>query len=226
MTFANGAKSVVNPQEVNLLAIQSKFRDYNRGITDDQRKAMFRFGKEYFDDPKFPGYGGYHYNGVWQEPAQGIVDFFQLEDDSKILDVGCGKGFLLYDFKTTNSTFQTYGVDISTYALSQAPSELQGALATASCESLPFENSTFDLVFTASTLHNVPEEPARRAVREISRVGKRHAFIMVHSYKNEAEREHLVNWEATIQTVLSTEEWLQLFADEGYSGNYWFNRFP
>ena len=226
MASISGASPIVNPLEVNLLAIQTKPRDYNRGITNDQRQAMSRFDKEYFDDPNYPGYGGYHYNGVWKEPARGIVDIFQLKDNSKILDIGCGKGFLLYDFKTANSTFQTYGVDISSYALKQAPDEVRGTLGTASCEYLPFGDSAFDLVFTASTLHNVPEEQARRAVREVSRVGKQHSFIMVHSYENEIERENLLNWEATIQTALSTDEWLRLFADEGYSGNYWFNRFP
>lgn len=218
--------TAIDKREINLLGIRTKPRNYNRGITNDQRQVMSRFGKEYFDDPSFPGYGGYYYNGVWKEPAQGTAEFFQLPDHSRILDVGCGKGFLLYDFKTTNPTFQTYGVDISSYALKHAPIQIQGYLGAASCESLPFENSVFDLVFTASTLHNVSEEKARRAVREITRVGKDHAFIMVHSYTNEIERRNLIQWEATIQTVLSTNQWLQLFQDEGYIGNYWFNRFP
>lgn len=216
----------IGGKEVNLLNIQEKQRDYRRGITDEQRRVMSRFGNEYFDDPDYPGYQGYIYNGVWREAAKGMGRHFGLHDGANILDVGCGKGFLLYDLKMTNPSFNVHGVDISEYAVGQADPLIKPNLKAASCTALPFPDSIFDLVISASTIHNLPEADARQAVREIDRVGINHRFIMVHSYRNEDERKNLINWEATIQLVLSVDGWLQLFEDEGYTGSYWFQTFP
>jgi SAM-dependent methyltransferase len=218
--------SDIGGREVNMLNIQEKQRDYSRGITDDQRRVMSRFGNEYFDDPDYPGYGGYVYNGVWTEAAKEFGKYFDLQDGANILDVGCGKGFLLYDLKMANPSFNVHGVDISEYAVSQAEPLVRANIKAAGCTDLPYPDSMFDLVISASTIHNLPEADARQAVREINRVGRDHRFIMVHSYRNEGERKNLINWEATIQLVLSVDGWRQLFMDEGYTGSYWFQTFP
>ena len=73
-----------------------------------------KFSKDFFDGERKYGYGGYRYiSGWWKKFSQKIITNYNLEDNSNILDIGCGKGFLLYDFKISNPLFQLSGFDIS-----------------------------------------------------------------------------------------------------------------
>lgn len=211
-------------REVNLFNISLKHRDQS-DITDEQRKVLFNFGKEYYDEASMPGYRGYKYNGGYQDVARKMVDYFSLPQDAKILDVGCAKGFLLYDFHMINPGFQLYGVDISEYAIEHAMPEVRKNLICKSCTNLPYDNDMFDLVISTDTLHNLTEEQCRQAVREINRVGGKHSFIMVHSYRTEQEKENLIKWEATIRLVRSVDEWKQLYHEESYQGLYYWKIF-
>lgn len=177
-------------QEINLFGIQPKKRIYP-DITDEQREALFQFGREYYDDPVFPGYGGYKYDGRWTPVAQRMIDFFGLPDGTKILDIGCAKGFLLHDFKLLNPTFRIRGVDISEYAIENAMPSVRGDLACCDCAKLPYDDSEFDLVLCIDVLHNLDEASCRQAIGEINRVGKEHRFIMVHSYQSKEEKKNL-----------------------------------
>lgn len=56
-----------------------------------------RYDFDYWDGDRTVGYGGYHYDGRWRSVAQAMVEHYRLTPESKILDVGCGKGFLLYE---------------------------------------------------------------------------------------------------------------------------------
>jgi len=212
-------------REINLLDIQSKERVYPN-ITDRQRKILSRFGREYYDDPAFPGgYQGYVYDGRWKQPAQKMAAFFGLQDGAKILDVGCAKGFMLYDFKELNPTFRVHGVDISEYAVENAMPSIRDNLVCRDCVELPYEDSEFDLVLSVDMLHNLDEADCRTALQEINRVGKQHRFIMVHSYRTKKQLENLTSWEATIRLVLSTSGWKRIFLEEEYHGFYWFRIF-
>lgn len=184
-------------REVNLFNVHPRKRNYPGKIADGRKKIMFCFGSEYFDDPTFPGFRGYKYNGSWREAARRISEYFDLFDGAKILDVGCAKGFLLYDFKMVNPSLQVHGVDISKYAIENGMPFVKDNLICASCTHLPYEDSQFDLVITIDTLQQVKEADCRQAVREINRVGRKHRFITVHSYRDEVEKDNLVRWEAT-----------------------------
>lgn len=222
----NGGPEVMpDPREVNLFEVQLKERHYPAAITDAQREALFHYGKEYYDDPAFPGFRGYRYNGSWRSVAQRIFEYFQLPDTARILDVGCAKGFLLYDFKRVKPQCEVVGVDISRYAIDHALPEVRDNLICASCTDLPFDSGSFDLVICLDTLHNLPDRDCRRAVREISRVGRKHRFIMVHAYHTEQQKQNLLRWEVTIQQVLSVQEWKQLYRQEGYPGLYYWKIF-
>ena len=94
-------------REVNLFDLKPKERDYSRVVSEEHRSKMARFGVEYFDEPDFPSYKGYRYDGRWQGVAKRMSEYFGLNDGASILDVGCAKGFFLYDLKMTNNTFGT-----------------------------------------------------------------------------------------------------------------------
>ena len=210
-------------REVNLFEVQHKYRDYSSPATQIERKVLGRFGEEYFNSPFVHGYHGYEYNGLYRAAAKNLIEFYGLRDGSKILDIGCAKGFLLHDLKELDPTFRVYGIDLSRYAIENAMPSVKANLVCTSASSLPYGDSEFDLVVSINTLLNLSESDCRKATREINRVGKTHRFVQVPSYRTETERRNLVNWVPTAQTVLDVGGWKQLLSDENFDGEYyWF----
>ena len=178
-------------------------------IDDDVRAVARRHGREFFDGDRRFGYGGYHYHPrFWSETVARLKAYYGLAEDARILDVGAAKGFLLYDFVRLLSGVEVFGLDISTYAVEHAKPEMKSRLA---------------VVLSINTVHNLPRAECVQAIREIQRVSRRHAFLTVDAWRTEEERRRMEKWVLTAYTVLSTEEWQDLFAEAGYRGDYyWF----
>lgn len=216
---------MASERKVNLFNVPPRSRDYSRETTEERVEIMRHFGREYFDDPAFVGYGGYNYNGMWRETALSIAQYFELPDNARILDVGCAKGFLLYDFKMANPTFQVHGVDVSEYAIDNAMPLVKDNLTCTSCAELPADDASFDLVISVDVLQQLEEFECRKAVREINRVGRNHRFVSMNSYTNETEKSNLARWEPALGCLLSVDEWTQLLKEENYTGHYWLTTF-
>ena len=80
---------------------QSTKRDYVARMIDEKVVCMLKakeYESEYWDGDRRFGYGGYKFiEGRWQSVAEKLIQNYNLTNDSKILDVGCGKGFLLFE---------------------------------------------------------------------------------------------------------------------------------
>lgn len=182
-----------------------------------------RFGREYFDGDRLTGYGGYRYHPrFWQDTVRRFQEYYQLADDASILDVGCGKGFMVHDFLELMPRADIRGVDISDYALQHAKKEVAHLLSKADAAALPFPDDSFDLVISINTIHNLPLEQCKQALREIDRVSRRHAFVVVDAWRDENQRRALMKWNLTALTYMSTEQWEQVFGEVGYDGDYWW----
>ena len=192
--------------------------------TDQEREIARRFGRDFFDGERKYGYGGYTYQPRFWQPV--VADFkkqYRIGPGTRILDVGCGKGFMLYDFMTLIPGVEVAGVDISEYALDNAKAEVKAFLRKADAKELPFADASFDLVVSINTIHNLARDDCRKALREIQRVTRGHAFITVDAYRDEEEKERMDAWNLTAQTYMRVDEWKQFFADAGYRGDYyWF----
>ena len=67
-------------------------------------KIAKKFGKDFWDGKRKFGYGGYKYIKNYFKPvAMKLIKEYKLNENSKILDVGCGKGFC---FMKLNNLFQ------------------------------------------------------------------------------------------------------------------------
>ena len=215
-------------KEINLLKKYPKTkRDLSkRGNekTEEDRIIARRFDKEFFDGDRKNGYGGYYYNSkFWTEVVKDLNNFYKLKNGSKILDIGCGKGFMLFDFMKLNPNFVLEGIDISDYAITNAVPEVKKFLKVGDAKSLSYEDNSFDLVISINTTHNLEINQCKKALSEMERVSRKDKYLIVDAYSNEIEKDRIFAWNLTAKTILSTNEWINLFEEAGYTGHYyWF----
>jgi SAM-dependent methyltransferase len=188
--------------------------------TADVIEVARQYGFEYWDGDRKYGYGGYHYDGRWQAVAERLITHYELDQSAKVLDVGCGKGFLVKDLVSAKTPIDAYGIDISDYAIQCSPEEVAGRLQRGSAERLPFPDSFFDLVVSFNTLHNLERDGVVLALREINRVSRGKSFVQVDSYETEDQKNLFEAWVLTAKFHDFPDGWLELFKLAGYSGDY------
>ncbi|MBI4223666.1 MAG: class I SAM-dependent methyltransferase [Deltaproteobacteria bacterium] len=193
-------------------------------ITEEHRRIARQFGKEFFDGDRLYGYGGYNYHPrFWTETVKRFRDYYQLSEDASILDVGSGRGFMLYDFKRLMPKAKVVGIDVSGYAIKTTKEEMKPYCRVGNAKNLDFPDNSFDLVISINTVHNLPLKECEQALREIERVSRKHSFIVVDAYRNEEEKRRLDAWILTGYVCLHVDEWKRLFDEVGYTGDYyWF----
>ncbi len=205
---------------------QKTKRNYLERVIEHDKAACAeiakKFGKDYWDGDRKYGYGGFRYDGRWRAVAEDMVKHYGLKPGQSVLDVGCGKGFLLYDFTQVLPGLKVSGIDISEYAIENAKEEVKPFLRQGLAQELPYEDNSFDLVISITTLHNLYIYDLKKALQEIERVGKKNKYIVVESYRNEQEKVNLMYWQLTCESFYSPQEWEWLYKVCGYTGDYEF----
>lgn len=200
-------------------------RNYIERMTQDKvacSKVAREYAKDYWDGERKFGYGGYKYDGRWEIVARKLIENYKLPKNARILDVGCGKGFLLYEFKKLLTDSEVAGFDISKYALENAKEEIKTKLFMHKAQDLyPFKDKEFDLAISITTLHNLYVNELKTALQEIERVGK-NKYVVVESYRNVEELFNLQCWALTCNSFFTPDEWTWLFGEFGYTGDYEF----
>ena len=201
-------------------------RDYIARVTEfpkaEAARLAKRWDRDYWDGDRKTGYGGMRYDGRWRQVADAMVSHYGLAAGDRVLDVGCGKGFLLYDLTQACPGLDVTGLDISRYAIANAKEEIRDRLVEGTAAKLPFVDQSFDLVISITTLHNLHCYDLNTALQEIERVGRKHKYICVESYRNEEEKANLLYWQLTCEMFCTPQEWEWWFAQTGYTGDYSF----
>lgn len=207
---------------------KSTQRDYLARVNDpDYPKAKAaelakKWDYDYWDGDRRICYGGYRYmEGRWEKVARALAEHYKLKPGDKILDVGCGKGFLLYDFTKVVPGIEIHGLDVSDYALANSKEEIRDRLQKGNATTLPYPDNHFDLVISITTLHNLHTYDLEPALREVERVGK-NKYICVESYRNEIEKANLLYWQVTCESFCTPQEWDWWFKLTGYTGDHSF----
>jgi len=203
-------------------------RDYLARVNDleyPKAKAAdlaLKWDVEYWDGDRRTGYGGMKYDGRWRKVADLMVAHYGLKPGDKVLDVGCGKGFLLHDLTQAVPGLEVTGLDISRYALDRAMPEVKDWLVEGHASRLPFDDASFDFVFSINTLHVLPCFELDAALREMMRVGKKNRYLCVESWRNESEKANLLYWQLTCRAFFAPDEWEWWFKQTGYTGDHSF----
>ena len=208
---------------------KSTERDYLERVNDpDFPKAKSaqlakKWGYDYWDGDRRINYGGYKYiEGRWEKVAREMTNHYTLPKNPKILDVGCGKGFLLFDFLKVMPDAEIFGIDISEYAIQNSKEEIRDNLLLGNATNLPWPDNYFDLVFSINTFHNLHNYDLEPALKELERVGKDNKYICVESYRTEQEKANLLYWQVTCEAFCTPEEWEWWFKKTCYTGDYSF----
>jgi SAM-dependent methyltransferase len=195
-------------------------------VSNKLRKKLQKFPKEYFDGQRAHGYGGYYYNPkFFRKIVKAMIRHYKLNNKSKILDIGCAKGFMLHEFKKTLPGCVIRGIDISRYCKLRAMKKIKKYIKVGTCEKLPYPNKYFDFVVSISTIHNLHKSGIERSLREIVRVSKKNSFIRVKGYSNLREKKEIDTWNIVAKSNLSQKNWIKIFKKNGYMGNYQFSKF-
>lgn len=204
---------------------KSTARKYLARMVDDKVHCMLKakeYEADYWDGDRRFGYGGYKYDGRWKPVAQQFIDIYGLKDGDKILDVGCGKAFLIYEMSLLLPNSEIIGFDISKHGLADAPEGIRGNLFNYHAQdAYPWGDNYFDLVMSLGCLHNLRIFQLQTALQEIERVGKQ-KYVMLESYRNELEQFNLQCWALTCESFFDTAEWIWLYRHFGYTGDYEF----
>ena len=201
-------------------------RDYFKRMKNNKIQCMKtarKYNFQYWDGKRKYGYGGYKYIPNLMKPvAQKIIKHYKLTNKSKILDVGCGKGFVLYEIKKILPKIKIAGFDISKYGIRNSKKEIKKYLFVHRAQDkFPYKNKTFDLVFSIHCLHNLQIFDLMKALQEIQRVGKA-GYVALEGYRHERELFNLQCWALTAESFFTDKEWIWIYDYFGYKGDYEF----
>ena len=205
---------------------QATSRAYIDRMVDGKVYCMLKakeYEADYWDGDRRYGYGGYKYlAGRWKPVAEALIKNYDLTNDSSVLDVGCGKAYLLYEMKLLLPGLKIAGFDISKHGISESKEEIRESLFIHRAQDkYPFKDNQFDLVISLGCLHNLKIFELAAAIKEIERVAK-NSYLMLESYRNEQELFNLQCWALTCESFFTPDEWKWIYDHFGYSGDYEF----
>jgi SAM-dependent methyltransferase len=214
-------------QKFNLLGHPEKLtRDIQLRIKTTEKDKLLanEFGLEYFDGTRSQGYGGYHYDGRWVPVAKRVIERYGIHEGASLLDVGCAKGFLIQDLSDLDPSIVVRGIDVSDYARNCARPDIRQIIDLGSCDKLPYEDNSFDCCLAINVIHNLDFAGCKKSIEEMQRVVRdpRKIFIQVDAYTSANELKMFEQWLLTAKTYLNCNDWLRLFEEVGYSGDYFW----
>ena len=190
-------------------------------VSDLDRNYARLYGRHYYDGTREQGYGGYYYDGRWQNVAKRIAEKFEIKEGDFICEIGCAKGFLLYDFNNYIENINCVGIDISLYALREAKKDSNILYIHGNATSIPLKTNSIDHTICINSLHNfLSKNDTLKAVSEIQRITKRNAYLRIAAFKNIDQKEIIDKWATGGRCYLHVDDWLELFEKAGYKGYY------
>ena len=179
--------------------------------------------KRFYDGSRNNGYGGYNNDGRWTPVAKKIFKHYNLKSNSKILQIGCDKGFLLESIKELYPKSTVYGIENSKYPIKCSNKKIKKLIKFNNYNKIPFKKNYFDFIIAIGPVYSLNLVDAIKCLKEIKRVGKGKSFITLGAYKNYKDLNLFMNWTLLGSTILTKHEWKKVLEHTKYTGDYKFN---
>ncbi len=186
------------------------------------RIIAWQLDADYYDGERENGFGGYTYDGRWKTLLPKLAERYGIDASSSVLEVGCKKGFFLHDLKEMYPGIGVSGVESHPYPIATAMDRVRGDIQLCDYRKLPFDDDSFDFVLAFSSIYMLNLGDVVSALGEIQRVSRGSSYVTLGAYNNDEERRLFAKWTLLGTTVLHVDEWLELFAIVGYTGDYYF----
>lgn len=196
----------------------------NKKAYIDMPESYKSFGYDYFDNPNIGvGYGGYRYDGRYEKSISNMIQYYNLNSNSKVLEIGCAKGFILYEFFKKN--IDVYGIDVSNYAKENSILEISEKIIIQNIENgIPFENNYFDLVISKEVFPHINEKKIDFVIEETKRVSKNNIFLEIQCCSSKEDFKDFKKWDNTHQIIKTEKQWLELFSKNTLVCDYHFKQ--
>ncbi len=205
------------PQPTNIRYVHKDLRTIKSKIISSYRD------EEYYDGDRNNGYGGFQYDGRWQDIAKFMYKEYSLTKNSSILQIGCEKGFLLHDFKDIYPTLNISGTEISEYAIKNSMNTIKSNIIQLdNFTQCPFSDNSFDLVIAIGVIYPLNLANAIKCIKNIERVGKGKSFITLGAYDDEESMNLFKMWSVLGSTILHVDEWKEVLEHCKYTGDFTF----
>jgi len=167
------------------------------------------FGKDYYDNPNvLQGFGGYKYDGRYASCAQNLCDMVEFQ---YILDFGCAKGFLLYEFLKLSKN--VVGVDISDYARKNSKKEVKSFLYREIMDVPKDILLNIEIILTRDVFPHLEHDSLFRLLGFIQNSCPKLKLFYIEVVVSEdpVSEKALLDWDPTHQLIQSKEQWNDFF---------------
>jgi SAM-dependent methyltransferase len=193
-------------------------------ISIEKKFLAWSKGRAFYDGKRSMGYGGYKYDKRWLKLLPKIIKRYKLNSKSKVLDLGCKKGFLIYDLKQLIPGIECRGVEDHIYPIKYAKKDVKSDIKYSKYYDLPFKNKYFDFIIGFSSIYTYNFGDLISIFKEIKRVSKNNKkiYITVAAYENKSDFLKIMDWTTLSSTILSKKDWFKFFRKVKYNGDYFF----
>ena len=163
-----------------------------------------------YNNPKYwCGDIGYRSPGYSDWTINTVKEFcIILEKPKTVLDIGCAYGYIVLHLNAIG--ISSYGVDISSLAISRAHEHIRERLICTSAWVMPFKDKAFDFGFSSGVLEHIPKDKLEKTIKEITRVCSR-GLIGVSCTDDETTHD---GDDETHEVILTRSQWQTMFPPE------------
>ncbi len=183
-----------------------------------------KFNKDYFTDGIAKGiscYENYRWIPELTYPmAHSFYNFLKLRRNSNVLEYGCANGFLvkcLRDFGVNS-----YGVDISSYAIENSLPDISNRLSIIRNNNLKncinkikFQKKFFDWTISKDVFEHIKQKDLKIIIKQISNVSKK-LLVIVPLGDNSKYRIKQYHMDKTHIIIKDENWWKRLFNENGF----------